>query len=351
MLRTLSALCQGRGRPGMTIPAVSEESCGASALDARDRFLGQAAAGIVFICALVAFVLSRGGAPAVADELVPNRTYAAGTAVEAPTLGVAFVMPAGWVGKLGQNTGNQVVMMGSNTVEGVGLAILQAGQSAAQVAATLAEPQDLGSGVVLRPTALPDTQGPRISARYQNNVYVGLALAVLGPTGNSVIFFFAGPLKNEAAYGRLLEGLARTTRFAAPAVAASQPEAPAAGGLDQQWSRLLAGQMLHYFARYNSGGGGGGMASHRVLHLCSDGRFSFSGDSSMTMNVPGANASGAVRSGNRGQWRIESPTQTTAVLVLMADGGSPMRWNLRYDGEKTFLNGQRWLRAASDACR
>ena len=40
-----------------------------------------------------------------------------------------------------------------------------------------------------------------------------------------------------------------------------------------------------------------------------------------------------------------------AKVPLMADGGSPMRWNLRYDGEKTFLNGQRWLRAASDACR
>src|SRR5882672_1789255 len=93
MLRTLSALCQGRGRPGTTIPAVTEESHGASALDARDRLLGQAAAGIVFICALVAFVLSGGGAPAVADELVPNRTYAAGTAVEPPTFDVAFELP------------------------------------------------------------------------------------------------------------------------------------------------------------------------------------------------------------------------------------------------------------------
>lgn len=303
------------------------------------------------LCAVAAIVLSAGGAPAAADELVPNRTYAAGTAVEARSLGVAFVLPQGWAGKFAQDKSHQMVMMGSNTLEGVGLAILQAGQSAAQVAATLGEPQDLGDGVVLRPTAPADSQGSRITARYQNNVYVGRALAVLGPSGNSVIFFFAGPLKNEAAYGQILEGLARATRFAAPAPATAQPPASAPGNLDQQWSRLLAGQMLHYFSRYNSGAGGGGMASHKVLHLCSDGRFSYSGDSSMTMNVPGANASGGGRSGNRGQWRIESPTETTAVLVLMADGGSPLRWNLRYDGDKTFLNGQRWLRAASDACR
>lgn len=311
-----------------------------------------AAARIVLLCAVVAAVLSGGGAPPAADELIPNRTYAAGTAVEARTMGVAFVLPQGWVGKFAQDKSHQVVVMGSNTLEGVGLAILQAGQSATQVAATLGEPQDLGDGVVLRPTAPPDTQGSRINARFQNPVYVGRALAVLGPTGNSVIFFFAGPLKNEAAYGQILEGLARTTRFAAAVPApAAQPRAPATGDLDQQWSRLLAGQMLHYFSRYDSGAGGGGMASHRVLHLCSDGRFSFSGDSSMTMNVPGASASGGGRSGNRGQWRIESPTQTTAVLVLTADGGSPMQWQLRYDGDKTFLNGQRWLRAASDACR
>jgi hypothetical protein len=37
--------------------------------------------------------------------------------------------------------------------------------------------------------------------------------------------------------------------------------------------------------------------------------------------------------------------------VLIADGGSTTRWQLRYDGQKTFLNNQRWLRAASDACR
>jgi hypothetical protein len=310
------------------------------------------AARIVLLCAVVAVALGGGGAPGVSgDELAPNRTYAAGTPVEAPSLGVAFVMPEGWVGKFGQQAGIQVVVMGSNTLEGVGLAILQTGQGPAQVVATLAEPQDLGAGVVLRPTAQPDRQGSRITARYQNNVYVGRALAVLGPTGQSVIFFFSGPLKNEAAYGQILEALARTTGFAAPVPAAAPPETPAAAGLEQQWSKLLAGQMLHYFSRYNSGAGGGGMQSHKVLHLCADGRFSYAGDSSMTMNVPGANASGGGRGGSRGQWRIESPTQTTAVLVLTADGGSPMRWQLRHDGEKTFLNGQRWLRVASDACR
>ncbi|HEX9126352.1 MAG TPA: hypothetical protein VF948_08100 [Methylomirabilota bacterium] len=129
-----------------------------------------AAARIVLLCAVVAAVLSGGGAAPEADELIPNRTYAAGTAVEARTMGVAFVLPQGWAGKFAQDKSHQVVVMGSNTLEGVGLAILQAGQSATQVAVTLGEPQDLGDGVVLRPTAPPDTQGSRITARFQNTV-------------------------------------------------------------------------------------------------------------------------------------------------------------------------------------
>ena len=302
---------------------------------------------IALLCSVV--VVLVGTQAASGDELTPNRAFASGAAVESPTLGVAFVMPAGWVGKSGQDANIKVLVMGSNTIEGVGLAILQPGQSPAQVAATLAGPQNLGAGVVLRPTAPPDVQGSRITARYQNNTYVGRALAVLGPPGQSVIFFFSGPFKNEATYGQILEALAQSTGFAPPVPVTAQ--APASAGMDQQWSQLLAGQMLHYFSTYNSGAGGGGMQSHRVLHLCSDGRFSFAGDSSMTMNVPGAGASSGGRSGSRGQWRIESPTQTTAVLVLAADGGQTTRWQLRYDGSKTFVNNQRWLRAASDACR
>ena len=300
------------------------------------------------LCAALA--LGGGAAPASAEELVHKRTYAGGAAVEASAIGVAFVIPEGFVGQYGEDAQSRLVLMRSTALEGQGIALLRTGQSPAQIAAWLAEPRDLGAGL-LQPTAPPEMQGARIACRYQNEANVGRALALIAPTGSSVIFFFVGPRKNDAAYAQLVEGLARSTTFGAPASVAAQPNAPAATGVDQQWSTLLSGQMLHYFSRYNSGGAGGGMAAHRVLHLCRNGRYSFAGESSMTMNVPGANASGAGRSSGAGQWRIESPTQTTAVLVLAPDGGSLMRWEVRFDGDKTFLNGQRWLRAPSDACR
>jgi hypothetical protein len=69
------------------------------------------------------------------------------------------------------------------------------------------------------------------------------------------------------------------------------------------------------------------------------------------MNVPGATGSSGGRDGFQGRWTLESPTQTTAVLVLAPDGARELRWPIRYDGQKTFLNGQRWLREPSKACR
>jgi hypothetical protein len=69
------------------------------------------------------------------------------------------------------------------------------------------------------------------------------------------------------------------------------------------------------------------------------------------MNVPGASASGGGRDGFRGQWRIESPTPNSALLVLTGDNGRELRWPAKYDGSKTFLNGRRWMRERSEACR
>lgn len=304
----------------------------------------------VLLPALLVLALAPRVGPAAAAELQPNQTYAGGTRVESSSVGVSFGIPGGWVGRFVQDAQHHVLLLGSNTIEGVGIVIVQSGTTAAQVVAGLNTPQDLGAGVVLRPTGPPATQGSRIVTRYQSEAYIGSALALLGPTQNSVVFFFAGPPKNERSYGRLLDDLAASTNFSPPAPVTAQPPASASSGLGQAWSNLLAGQALHYFSSYGSGGGGG-MAAHRVLHLCPNGRFAFSGDSLVTMTVPGASGSSGGRDGFRGRWSLESPTQTSAVLVLTEDGGRQLRWPLRYDGDKTFLNGQRWLREPSKACR
>src|SRR5262249_43199105 len=152
-------------------------------------------------------------------------------------------------------------------------------------------------------------------------------------------------------YRQLVAALAKSVTFGSlPAAAPAPPPAVGDAGA-AGWAQLLSGQGLHYFSSYNSGGTSGGVASHRVLHLCADGRFAYSGDSMATLNVPGATASSGGRGGFRGQWSIDAATPGSAVLVLQGDDGRQLRWPVRYDGQKTFLNGQRWLRAKSDACR
>jgi hypothetical protein len=309
---------------------------------------------LAFILALALSVVA-----AAAEELQPNQTYG-GTRVEASSHRVSFVVPQGWTGRFGREAKYQALLLSSSTIEGVGIAILQTGPTAAQVAAGLNEPQDLGAGVVLRPAGAPTIRGTRMGIRYENETHVGFALALIGPTQNSVIFFLAGPPPNEKIYLSLLGELGNSTNFLpparatippTPAPAPAQPQPPVSGGMGQEWSSLLSGQALNYFSSYRSGGGGGGMASHRVLHLCPNGSFLYSGDSSVTMNVPGASGSSAGRGGFAGRWRLESTTPTTAVLVLVVEGGQELRWQKKYDDNKTFVNGQRWLREPSKACR
>jgi hypothetical protein len=334
--------CERGGRTGDPHVAPWRRPADASAMIRR----------LVIILALALSVVS-----AAAEELQPNQTYAGGTRVEASSHGVSFVIPQGWTGRFGQEPKYQALLLGSNTIEGVGIAIIQTGPTAAQVAAGLNEPQDLGAGV-LRPTGAPTIRGSRMGIRYENETHVGFALALVGPTRNSVIFFFTGPPTNEKTYLSLLGELGNSTNFlpparatAPPAPAPAQPQPPASAGMDQEWSSLLNGQALNYFSSYRSGGGGGGMASHRVLHLCPNGSFLYSGDSSVTMNVPGASGSSAGRGGFAGRWHLESTTPTTAVLVLAVEGGQELRWQMKYDDNKTFVNGQRWLREPSKACR
>ena len=304
-------------------------------------------------------------APPPTQAPPPSQTYAGGTRVDSSSVGVSFVIPQGWVGRFGQDGNPHLMVLSSNSIEGVGIAVVESGTTATQVYASLNESPDLGNGVVLRPTGPPTTRGSRMAARYQSDAYVGFALALLGPTQNSVIFFFAGPPANQKAYLSLLGDLGESTSFLQPAPAMAQappqlqppPQPRASSGLDPAWAKRLAGQDLYYFSSYSSGYGGGGMSSQRVLRLCADGSFTQSGSSLVTMTVPGASGASGGRRGDRGRWSLESPTPTTALLVLALEGGQVVRWKVQYEDNnynnntgKIFLNGTHWMRERSKSC-
>jgi hypothetical protein len=304
--------------------------------------------------ALTALVLTTlaFGSSLAQSELKPGQKYEGGVRVQASFLGISMMIPKGWVAKYGSDAANAALVMGSTTIEGVGLAILVGNQSAQQVVSSLNEAQDLGGGVVLEPTGAAKQQNQRITARYTNTEYVGRALGLIGPGKNHVVYFFAGPQKNEKIYAGLLEDLATGTKFITPNASKPQPTAPAAStGLTQDWTKFLSGMMLRYLSSYNSGGGGGGMSTDRTMHFCSDGSFAYLSSSLTTINVDGGGASSGGQDRAQGRWHVESATQTSAVVILSLENGSTERITVGYDGTKTFVDGQRWFRVESDACQ
>jgi hypothetical protein len=300
------------------------------------------------LTAFILSVLAFGGSLAQ-SELTPNQKYEGGTRVQASGVGISLVIPKAWLAQYNQNATNTALIMGSNTIEGVGLAILMTNQNAQQVFAGLSESQDLGGGVVLEPTGAAKQQGQRVAARYANNDYVGRALGVIGPGKNHVLYFFAGPHKNEKIYAGLLEDLANATKFIAPSANKTQPTAST--GLNADWTKFLSGMMLRYISSYNSGGGSGGMSTDRTMHFCSDGRYAYFSSSLTTINVDGGGASSGGQDQTQGRWRVESATQTSAVVILSLENGQTERINVQYDGTKTFVGTQRWFRVESDACK
>lgn len=302
--------------------------------------------GMKYVLSCVCLVVNSAQAQV---ELEAGQQYKPGTQVTSSGIGVSFDLPKDWLGAHREGGGQEVLMLGSHSIEGVGMAIFVKNQAAEQVVKLLNERQDLGNDVVLELDGAVTTQAGKASARYLNEIYVGRALAMIGPAKNHVIYFYAGPKKNEKLYTQLLSGLAASTKFAVARPPKSAPSTPPSA-FAREWTRFLSGMMLKYLSSYHSGGGGGGMTSERVLHLCSDGRFAYSGSSSLDIYVPGATAGGGGSTRSTGQWRIADPMQNTAVLKLQIDGGGDQSLRISYDGEKTFIGNERWFRVESDAC-
>ncbi len=298
------------------------------------------------LTALIPTVLAFGGSLAQ-SELTPNQKYEGGTRVQASNIGISLVIPKGWVARYTQNATNTALIMGSNTIEGVGLAILISDQNAQQVFNDLNESQDLGGGVILEPTGAARRQGQRVTARYAKSDYVGRALGLIGPGQHHVLYFFAGPHQNEKIYVSLLDDLANATKFIAPSADKTQPST----GLTGEWTKFLSGMMLRYLSSYNSGGGSGGTSTDRTMHFCSDGRYAYFSSSLTTINLDGGGASSGGQEQTQGRWRVESATQTNAIVILSLENGQTERINVQYDGTKTFVGNQRWFRVESDACK
>jgi hypothetical protein len=203
----------------------------------------------------------------------------------------------------------------------------------------LAAPVDLGGGVVLTPSgAVQEIASGHLTSSYSvsgaESEFVGTVDVRLTQAGLAVAFVLLSP---AAAVGGHLESM----REFAFSLGVTEPTPQSTGGGDE-WDPFLRGA---YLAQYFTATG---YTESFELWLCSDGVFYYNGQAGGF----GGGASGAAQTTDRGVWSA-SGSGRTGTLVLEWSNGERSTMDLEYDYEqnRTFMNGERWLRGDNERCQ
>lgn len=116
----------------------------------------------------------------------------------------------------------------------------------------------------------------------------------------------------------------------------------------REWAEFLAGKKATQMSSYSSGSAGG-YSSRTDVHLCPNGQFALSGNSSVSVDVGGAYGYSGGDSQGAGTWRIITQGQLAGIELRYANGGVE-QYRLEYQDGATYVNGERWYITPSEAC-
>jgi hypothetical protein len=276
-----------------------------------------------------------GVASLASAQIEPGRIYAGGEQLSDPELGLRLTIPAGWRGGLSPD--GESLQLRSDA-GGSFMVVLADEMTEADARARMAEPVDLGDGVVLTPRAEVRTiASGHLSAPYSvSGTQVELASVVdvrLTPAGLGVAFILLAPPGAIEAEQEALRELALSLGVKEPAVQA--------GGNDE-WQPYLRGK---YLARFYTATG---YTESTELWLCSDGSFQYDSQGGGF----GGGASGAAQSTGGGRWSATGAGKT-GTLVLQWGNGERSTLSLEYDYEanRLYVNGERMLGGPNEVCR
>lgn len=121
--------------------------------------------------------------------------------------------------------------------------------------------------------------------------------------------------------------------------------------LAQQWRAHLAGKKVTYMDSYSSNTlGGGGISTKFVYHLCSDGRFAYSGSDVISLNSGNPDITGGGSAGSsQGTWRIITEGQL-AGIELRFGNGNVETYRLDMQNGQTLANGTRVYVTPGEVC-
>jgi hypothetical protein len=133
------------------------------------------------------------------------------------------------------------------------------------------------------------------------------------------------------------------------------PQQGGAGGglhdgtqLGREWYEFLAGKKATQMSSYSSGSAGG-YSSRTDVHLCANGQFALSGNSTVTVDVGDASGYSGGNSGGSGTWRIITQGQLAGIELRFANG-TVEQHRLDYQDGATYVDGDRWYITPSEAC-
>jgi hypothetical protein len=265
----------------------------------------------------------------------PARTQQTGL-IEYKSLGISFRIPDGWVGQ----EANGVFLMGSNTIPGF---IMLTTNEANSVEVLKQEAQagiveQNGTNLQMLGNSFEPVGQNGIGTEFEGTLEYQAAKAyvigVVNPHGSGVTIISA----------TLKDKYTSQHRQAALTVANSlQFKKADIGPLADQWKERISGTRLTYMSSYNSGGGSGGYSNESIIDLCPQGYFNYSTNNHMSIDIGStaySNRSGA----GAGQWKVIGNHSGQAVLQLNFNSGEVYEYVLSQDGDKTFLNGDRYFR-------
>ncbi|MGF1638204.1 MAG: hypothetical protein ACFCUU_14085 [Cyclobacteriaceae bacterium] len=256
--------------------------------------------------------------------------------IEKPELGMEFMIPDEWTG---QETG-EGILLASSSIPGFLFISVHEYESLAELEKEAL--QGIRDGISTNLSLNGSIE--KIDANSLGLQYTGTleghpakvyAIGIINKHGYGITILAAtDPEKYTAQYKQLATNIASSFRF----------YEPKAAEVSAQWQQMLADMSLRRMSSYSSGTSGGSNSSTRI-DLCSNGYFSYSSNSSMSIDVGGVFGNSSGSNNGTGQWKVLDGANGTGILELHFNDGRLWKYEVTINQKgETFLDGTRYFR-------
>ena len=165
------------------------------------------------------------------------------------------------------------------------------------------------------------------------------AKSLMSPFGGGVaVFVFVESENYSEKYKEFVNEICNSLKFSEPV----------RSSLENELEQILNNCRLTYINNYKSGYGSGGIQDKIIIDLCEQGYFNYYDESQVVMNADDVSGYSSGNKNNTGNWNVIARGDQ-GTLILNFDDGNIAEYNLTFEGEKTFLNGNRFFRTYKDS--